>query len=470
MLKIYNTIARQKQEFVPVVPNKVNIYVCGVTVYDYCHIGHARTYLFFDAVIRYLIFLGYEVNFVRNITDVDDKILNKAKQNNESLDVITKKFIQAMHDDFAALNLLKPNIEPKATEFVGEMINLIGTLLSNKYAYLGDNGDVFYSVSQFKKYGLLSKRDFNNMQHTDRVEEQVQNAKQNTQDFVLWKLVDATDVGWDSPWGYGRPGWHIECSAMSLKLLGNTLDIHGGGFDLIFPHHENEIAQAEAATHETFVNYWMHVGFLQINQEKMSKSLGNFTLIKDILIEVQPEVVRYFMLSSHYRSQVEFSYDKLHIAKHSLERLYLSLRDVPDVVDVINQDNVNDNATKQYRERFLEAMNDDFNTPAALSILFELSKELNIVKEKSLTMAAPIAALLKKLAQSIGLLNVDCEEFLHSHTKNNHLSDQQIQNLIMQRNQARKEKNWQAADLIRDQLAELGIVLEDKGDETVWRS
>ena len=466
MLKIYNTITRQKQEFVPIKPNQVNIYVCGVTVYDYCHIGHARTYLFFDVVIRYLMSLGYKVNFIRNITDVDDKILNKAKQTNELFTIITKKFIQAVHDDFDALNLLKPNFEPTATEFISDMINLINILLSNKYAYIGDNGDIFYSVEQFKNYGLLSKRDFNNMQHTDRVEEEVRHAKKNIQDFVLWKLVDSLEVGWNSPWGYGRPGWHTECAAMSLKLFDDTFDIHGGGFDLMFPHHENEIAQAEAVTHNTFVNYWMHVGFLQINQEKMSKSLGNFTLIRDLLKTFQPEVIRYFMLSAHYRSQVEFSYDKLQLAKHSLERLYLSLRDVSDDHKV----DLNIEVCRQYTKRFQDAMNDDFNTPLALTVLFELSKELNITKEKSLVNAIPLACLLKKLSQSIGLLTIDHKKFLHTQVKNNGPSAEEIEELIIKRNNARKEKNWQLADLIRNQLAEQGIFLEDKGEDTIWRS
>lgn len=467
MLKIYNTITRQKQEFIPIIPNQVNIYVCGVTVYDYCHIGHARTYLFFDTLIRYLKFLGYQINFVRNITDVDDKILNKAKQHNESFEIITKKFIQAMQDDFDALNLLKPNFEPMATENIHNMINLINTLLVNKYAYIGSNGDIFYSIEQFKNYGLLSKRDFNNMQHTDRIEDAVRYAKKNIQDFVLWKLVDSQEVGWDSPWGYGRPGWHTECAAMSLKFSGNVFDIHGGGFDLMFPHHENEIAQCEAVTHNTCVNYWMHVGFLEVNQEKMSKSLGNFTLIREVLQKVHPEVIRYFMLSSHYRSQIEFSYDKLQVAKHSLDRLYLSLRNI-----VIDQVDLNIEICEQYTKKFQAAINDDFNTALGLSILFELSKDLNIAKEKSLAIALPLGVLLKKLSQSIGLLTIEPEEYLHTQTNNNYpsISTQEIKQLIIKRNQARQAKNWPLADLIRQQLSEQGIFLEDQGDETIWRS
>ena len=466
MLKIYNTINHKKQEFIPIKPREVGIYVCGVTVYDYCHIGHARTYLFFDAVVRYLTFLGYNVNFVRNITDVDDKILNKAKASNKSFNVITKQFTTAMHQDFDALNLLKPNHEPKATEFIINIIDLIKNLLNKNYAYIGSNGDVFYSISCFKDYGLLSKRNLANMQEGERVEEFVQNAKQDPLDFVLWKLTDHTEVGWDSPWGYGRPGWHIECSAMSLNLLGEHFDIHGGGFDLIFPHHENEIAQSEAANASKFVNYWMHVGFLQINQEKMSKSLGNFTLIRDVLKTVHPEVLRYWMLSAHYRSQVEFSYDKLQMSKNSLDRLYLALRELPINNSDINKDlDHNENFTK----KFIAAMDDDFNTPEAIAVLFELAKEINIIKEQSLEQASLLGVILKKLAQSIGLLMLDPNSFLHGYLDPNDISEQEIQDLIVQRNIARKEKNWQKADLIRDQLINKKIYLEDVGAETKWR-
>jgi cysteinyl-tRNA synthetase len=463
MLKIYNTIFQKKQDFKSIVPNKIGIYVCGVTVYDYCHIGHARTYLFFDAVIRYLMFLGYEINFVRNITDIDDKILNKAKETNELFNLITEKYIQAMHEDFDALNLLKPTSEPKATDFIIHIIDLIKILLNNKYAYIGNNGDVFYSVSKFKNYGMLSKRDLNNTKEGLRVEQIVQQAKADTHDFVLWKLTDINEVGWQSPWGYGRPGWHIECSAMSLKLLGNTFDIHGGGFDLIFPHHENEIAQSEASNNKKFVNYWMHVGFLQINKEKMSKSLGNFTLIRDILKTIHPEVLRFWMLSSHYRSQVDFSYDKLETAKHALNRLYLALRDFPN--EIIDQ---NLNQQESFTEKFITAMNDDFNTPEAIAVLFELAKEINIVKSDDIAMAVFLSVILKKLAQSIGLLLLTSEDFLQKN--NNSISTQEIEDLIFKRNLARQQKNWQEADLIRDQLAINGIYLEDKDKvTTLWR-
>jgi cysteinyl-tRNA synthetase len=422
----------------------------------------------FDSIIRYLQFLGYQVNYIRNITDVDDKILNRAKQSNESFSTITKKFTTAMHADFAALNLLPPTKEPKATDFIQDMLKLIADLVQKDYAYVGTNGDVFFSVNKFKPYGQLSKRDFTNMQHTDRVEQEVKDAKRNVQDFVLWKLVDSSEVGWDSEFGYGRPGWHIECSAMALKLFGNTFDIHGGGFDLTFPHHENEIAQSEAATATKFTNYWMHVGFLRVNEEKMSKSLNNFILIKDLLAQAHPEVIRYFVLSAHYRSQVEFSYDKLAVAKHSLGRLYLSLRDLPSEQSIDNQ--IEDKTVAQYKARFLAAMNDDFNTPLAFTVLFEIAKELNIAKEQSLNTISSLAALLVELGNSLGILLESPQQFLHSQMADNSLSIAEIEDLVNKRNQARQDRNWQLADQIRDQLKKHGIQLEDQGDKTVWRS
>lgn len=466
MLKIYNTISQTKQEFIPIVLNHINIYICGITVYDYCHIGHARTCIVFDSIIRYLISIGYKVNFVRNITDVDDKILNKARQNNQPFNIVAEYYTQAMHKDFEALNLLTPNIEPKATEFILDIIILIKTLLINNYAYIGTNGDVFYSVTKFNSYGKLSKRNLEKMQEGSRVFEHVQQAKQELHDFVLWKLADPTEPGWDSPWGHGRPGWHIECSAMSLKLLGQHIDIHGGGLDLIFPHHENEIAQSEAVTGNKFVNYWMHVGFLQINQEKMSKSLGNFILIKDVLKTTHPEVLRYWILSAHYRSQIEFSDDRLVSAKYALDRLYLAIRDLP----LKNYDFNNINHPESYTKKFKLAMNDDFNTSEAIAVLFEVAKEINIVKQNSIEEAIFLANILKTLAQSIGLLFCDAEAFLHGLVNlDNHISEQEIQTLIVKRNNARQAKNWQAADLIRDQLAKQGISLEDKDNNTVWR-
>jgi cysteinyl-tRNA synthetase len=502
MLKIYNTISKEKQVFIPNNPQEVNIYVCGVTVYDYCHLGHARLGLFFDTVIRYLKFLGYKVNFIRNITDIDDKILNKAKQSNQPFTVITEQFTRAMQEDFAALNLLKPSLEPKATEFIDDMITLIKSLISNNNAYVGKNGDIFYNVTTFNNYGMLSKCDFENMQHTERVEKELHYAKSNPQDFVLWKLTDPSEIGWQSPWGYGRPGWHTECAAMSLKLFGKTFDIHGGAIDLIFPHHENEIAQVEPITKNTFVNYWMHIGFLQFNKEKMSKSLGNFTLIKDVLKKFHPEVLRYFMLSSNYRSQIEFSDDKMQMSKNSLESLYISLRDTENLnkakskkhQENYEQDKqkiyLNSKVYKKYLTQFTEAINDDFNTPLAISLLFKISKELNIAKEKHSCFSIKnidqdnrnqidlLAFTLKSLANAIGLLMFDPEKFLCNKLCNTDLkinqktilSEEEISILISQRNQARQEKNWALADSIREQLDKNGILLEDREKNTVWRN
>lgn len=468
MLKIYNTITQSKQEFVPIVPKQVSIYLCGATVYDYCHIGHARTCIIFDSIVRYLVFNGYRVNYIRNITDVDDKILNKANQEQRLFKEVAEYYTKAMHQDFSALNLLPPTFEPKATDSILDMINLIKILLENDYAYIGTNGDVFYSVNKFEDYGKLSKRNLTDSQEGIRVVERVQQSKQEINDFVLWKLVEHQEVGWDSPWGYGRPGWHIECSAMSLKLLGKHFDIHGGGLDLIFPHHENEIAQSVAANRDKFVNYWIHVGFVQFNQEKMSKSLGNFILIKDVLNKVHPEVLKYWVLSSHYRTQVEFSYDRLINSKQALDRLYLALRDLPDIDHVENYNQGNQGYYEKYIETFKAKMDDDFNTPEAISTLFELAKKINIIKETSVEQAACLASLLKKLGQSIGLLFCEPEQFLHNLIDST-ISEQEIHNLIAKRNQARLEKNWQEADLIRQQLANKGIYLEDKDGHTVWR-
>lgn len=467
MLKIYNTITQSKQEFVPIIAKQASIYLCGATVYDYCHIGHARTCIVFDAIVRYLLFSGYQVNYIRNITDVDDKILHKANQEHRLFKEVAEYYTKAMHEDFAALNLLPPTFEPKATDYILEMINLIKVLLDNNYAYIGTNGDVFYSVHQFANYGKLSKKVLTDLQEGIRVVESVQQSKQETNDFVLWKLAENKEVGWNSPWGYGRPGWHIECSAMSLKLLGKHFDIHGGGLDLIFPHHENEIAQSVAANSDKFVNYWIHVGFVQLNQEKMSKSLGNFILIRDVLKKVHPEVLKYWVLSAHYRTQVEFSYDRLINSKQALDRLYLALRDLPDVHNVELKKYCQE-YYEDYLEKFKAKMNDDFNTPEALSILFELAKQINIIKKTSVEQAACLASLLKQLGQSIGVLFCEPENFLHSLT-GSEISEQEIEQLIIKRNQARLEKNWQEADLIRNKLANQGIYLEDQDGHTLWR-
>ena len=458
MLQIYNTKTQRKEIFKPISPDKVTIYTCGVTVYDYCHIGHARTFIAFDVIVRYLRFRNYQVQYVRNITDIDDKIINKAQQNNESTEALTTRFIAALANDAKALNLLQPDEEPRATHFIPQMIELIKTLETKGYAYRAENGDVYYNVRKFKNYGSLSKRNIDDMQLGARVEVNI--AKNDPLDFVLWKSAKAGEPFWPSPWGNGRPGWHLECSAMSMYYLGQTLDLHGGGFDLMFPHHENECAQSEAATEQPFVNTWMHVGFLKINKEKMSKSLNNFYTIAEVLQEVHPEVLRYSMSSAHYRSHVEYSAEQINSSRNSLEKFYLALRGLPTAEKPVNS---------EFEARFIAAMDDDFNTPVAFSVLFDLTKEINRLREQSLAKAGSLGSLLKDLAGVLGILNHDPEIFLQNLPINNTIDATKIDEMITSRNIARKNKNWQAADQIRIELDKLGITLEDTAAGTIWR-
>ena len=369
-MKIYNTLTRKKEEFIPRIPGKVGMYVCGMTVYDYCHIGHARVMVVFDTIARYLRHKGYDLTYVRNITDIDDKIINRANENGEDFTALTERFINAMHEDERALSVLPPDIEPSATQSIPDIITMIEALITKGLAYVGTNGDVFYSVSKFKPYGKLSGKNLADLQAGERVD--VDQAKQDPLDFVLWKMAKPGEPSWDSPWGQGRPGWHIECSAMSTCCLGNHFDIHGGGMDLQFPHHENEIAQSEGATGEKFVNYWLHNGFVRVDNEKMSKSLGNFFTVREVLKQYQPEVVRFFILLSHYRSPLNYSDEQLNDAKAGLTRLYTALRDVEVIDSPIND---------EYKVRFEQAMDDDFNTPVALSVLFDIATELNKAKQ-----------------------------------------------------------------------------------------
>jgi cysteinyl-tRNA synthetase len=363
-LKIYNTLTRKKETFQPRVPGKIGMYVCGMTVYDYCHIGHARVMIVFDTVARYFRHKGYALTYVRNITDIDDKIIHRANENGEEFTALTQRFIDAMHEDEKALSVLPPDIEPRATQSIPAIIAMIEALITKGLAYAGTNGDIFYSVSKFESYGKLSGKNLADLQVGERVD--VDHAKQNPLDFVLWKMAKADEPSWDSPWGAGRPGWHIECSAMSTCCLGNHFDIHGGGMDLQFPHHENEIAQSEGATGETFVNVWMHNGFVRVDNEKMSKSLGNFFTVREVLKQYQPEVIRFFILQSHYRSPLNYSDEQLNDAKAGLTRLYTALRDV-EVIDAPLEGD--------YKIRFERAMGDDFNTPVAVSVLFGQRKK-----------------------------------------------------------------------------------------------
>jgi len=437
------------------------MYVCGMTVYDYCHLGHARVMVVFDVVARYLHYLDYDLTYVRNVTDIDDKIIQRAQEKGESFLDLTGYFIDAMHEDERALNVLLPDIEPRATQSMDAIIDMIQRLMENGYAYIGSNGDLFYAVSKFSRYGRLSGKNIDELQVGERVE--VDQAKRNPLDFVLWKMAKPGEPAWDSPWGRGRPGWHIECSAMSTSCLGSHFDIHGGGMDLQFPHHDNEIAQSEGATGEKFVNVWMHNGFVRVNEEKMSKSLKNFFTVREVMKRYRPEVIRLFILTSHYRSPLNYSEEQLDEANAALTRLYTALRGVvPSAAE--------STAGDAYRKRFEEAMDDDFNTPVALSMLFDLAREINRHKSRDEQAAAGLAASLKDLGGILGLLEADADEFLKGgRTGEAALSDEHIERLIEERLAARKNKDWATADRIRDGLQAQGIVLEDAAGTTKWR-
>ncbi len=456
MLKIYNTLARDKQEFVPIDPNAVRMYVCGMTVYDYCHLGHARVMVVFDMVYRWFKASGYNVSYVRNITDIDDKIIKRAAENNESIHVLTQRFIDAMHVDADALGVQRPDHEPRATQYVPEMLQMIAKLEANGLAYLAADGDVNYSVRKFDGYGKLSGKSLEDLRAGERVE--VTTDKQDPLDFVLWKHAretEAEEVKWDSKWGKGRPGWHIECSAMGSKLLGEHFDIHGGGADLQFPHHENEIAQSEGAHQCSYVNYWMHNGFVRVDNEKMSKSLGNFFTIREVLKQYDAEVVRFFILRAHYRSPLNYSDAHLDDAKKALDRLYTALKSVrADSVEAVLID-----WNEPYAARFKAAMDDDFNTAEAISVLFDLANEVN----RSQSVEA--AAQLKALGAVLGLLARDPTEFLQGAGSD----DGMILEQIAARNAAKLAKNYAEADRIRKALLAQGIVLEDSAAGTNWR-
>lgn len=449
MLQIYNSLTKSKSAFKSIVPKKINMYVCGMTVYDLCHIGHARVMTVFDMIARYFRYLGYDVNYVRNITDVDDKIITRANENKEPYDQLTARFINEMVADTEALNILPPKVEPRATHYISHMISLVEKLLENKYAYIASNGDVYYDVHRFKNYGELAHQDLEKLRAGARVS--IIEAKKDPLDFVLWKLAKPDEPSWDSPWGKGRPGWHLECSAMALDCLGENIDIHGGGFDLIFPHHQNEIAQSEGATGHKFVNTWMHVGFVTINKEKMSKSLNNFFTIREVLNQYPPEVVRYYLLSSHYRSPLNYSVELLDQSRASLERLYLTLRDVPPEGEP---------KENQFSQSFHEAMLDDFNTPIAFAVLFDLVREINKSRDGALS------ATLKSLANLLGFLEEDPNAFLKQGLA---LNGTEIETMIAKRNNARVAKDWALADRVRKELQEKGITIEDGPQGTTWR-
>ena len=460
MLKIYNTLTNQKEVFKPIDSSKVGIYVCGMTVYDFCHMGHARVLVMFDVITRHLRRNFKDVKYIRNITDIDDKIIIRAIENNEDIFTLTKRFIDAMHEDEIALGVISPDIEPKATDSIEQMINMIELLIKNRLAYQGKNGDVFYSVRKFKNYGKLSGKNLDDLESGARVD--IESNKEDPLDFVLWKMAKPNEPKWPSPWGDGRPGWHIECSAMSTHFIDDHFDIHGGGMDLTFPHHENEIAQSEGATGCKFVNTWMHVGFVNINDEKMSKSLNNFFTIRDILEKYDGETLRYFLISSHYRSPLNFSSTNIDSAKSALKRLYTATRGLSDNVDI---DYVSNN-NLDYEDRFNSALNDDFNTPIAISILFEIAKQINVERLNDLKKANALSQLLKKLANFLGILEYDADEYLKQGSE---LSENEILDKISKREQARLSKDFAMSDQVRDELLEFGIILEDTADGTTWR-
>jgi len=467
MLQIYNTLSRRKETFTPIEAGKVRMYVCGMTVYDYCHLGHARVMVAFDVVARYLRHLGYEVTYVRNVTDIDDKIIQRANENGESIAALTARFIEAMHEDERALGVLPPDIEPHATQSIDDIIAMIGTLTDKGLAYVGGSGDVFYAVADFPGYGALSGKQIEDLRAGERVD--VDGAKRDPLDFVLWKMAKPGEPSWESPWGSGRPGWHIECSAMSTRCLGHHFDIHGGGMDLQFPHHENEIAQSEGATGETFVNVWMHNGFVRVNEEKMSKSLGNFFTVREILGRYRPEVVRFFILNSHYRSPLNYCDENLDEALAALTRLYTALRGlvIPPAIDITTSSP----AMQGLDQRFRAAMDDDFNTAEAIAVLFEGAREVNRLKSEHADMAPVVAGQLKAMAGVLGLLQTEPEEFLKagSGVAGSSLDDSAIEALIQQRLDARSNKDWAEADRIRKLLGEEGVILEDAAGRTTWR-
>ena len=467
-LSIYNTLSRSKEIFKPIVAGQVRMYVCGMTVYDFCHLGHARVMIVFDMVTRWLRASGYQVSYVRNITDIDDKIIKRALENKEPIAVLTQRFIDAMHEDAKILGLLPPDHEPRATQYIAQMQGMIGRLIDQQMAYQAEDGDVNYAVRQFPSYGKLSGKSIDELNAGERVA--IGSGKRDPLDFVLWKSAKAdepSDTRWSSPWGEGRPGWHIECSAMSCELLGQHFDIHGGGADLQFPHHENEIAQSEGALYGSrpvtnpFVNYWMHNGHIRVNQEKMSKSLGNFFLIRDVLQQFDPEVVRFFMLRAHYRSPINYSDSQLEEARTGLVRLYTAIN--------TNEQHASKNAepVAQWVKRFGDAMNDDFNTPEAIASLFDLASEIN--RASNANTKQELSQTLKHLAGLIGLLQRSPNEFLQSGTPHTGMSPAQIEEQIAARHAAKLTKNFKEADAIRERLLNDGVVLEDKPSGTVWR-
>ena len=476
-LRIYNTLARKKVKFVPIEPNKIRLYVCGMTVYDYCHIGHARVLVAFDVITRFLRATHWDVEYVRNITDIDDKILKRADESGEDYTVLTERFIDAMHADEIELNVLKPDQEPRATKHMQDIIDMIAVLMDKKSAYQATNGDIYYRVDSFESYGHLSGKNPDELLSGARIS--VDAAKEDPRDFALWKAVKAGEVCWQSPWGEGRPGWHIECSAMTKACLGNTFDIHGGGPDLPFPHHENEIAQSEAANGCKFVNFWMHAGAVRVDGDKMSKSLGNFFTIREVLKNYHPEVVRFLIISSHYRSAINYSEDNLVESKSGLDRFYQTLKNYSDVVAVdellLTVDDTSLTTVEQqtsmiaFNEQFINSMNDDFNTPQALSVMFDMLRSVNTAAKVEIALAKLLVAQLKRMSDILGLLQADPVIFLQGNSTAAGLSADVIEAYIAERVDAKLAKNYARADEIRQLLISQKIILEDFPSGTSWR-
>jgi len=463
MLKIFNTLSRQKEIFQPIHAGKIGMYVCGITVYDLCHIGHGRTFVAFDVIVRYLRYLAYDLTYVRNITDIDDKIIKRAAENNETCQQLTERMMIEMYRDFDALSILRPDEEPRATAHITEIIALIKKLIEGKHAYITADGDVVFAVKSAPNYGLLSRQNLKHLQAGVRVV--IADGKEDPMDFVLWKRALPGDPSWDSPWGAGRPGWHIECSAMNAKQLGRHFDIHGGGSDLLFPHHENEIAQSTCAHGDPYVNYWMHTGMVMVKKNKMSKSLNNFFTIRDLLDHYDAETVRYFLMSAHYRRQLDYSEENLRQSRITLERLYIALRGTDETASAAA-------AGENFEKRFRDAMDDDFNTPEACAVLFDIAREVNRLKTGDNAAASSLAATLRSMAQVLGLLTQKPEHFLQAVNHSEIAKDTEIAKigaLIEQRNTARQQKNWALADEARHQLNEMKITLEDGPQGTTWR-
>ncbi len=475
MLRIYNTLTRKREVFRPIEPGHVRIYVCGMTVYDYCHLGHARVLVAFDVVVRYLRSLGYRVTYVRNITDIDDKIIARAKEKGEDFRDLTRRFIEFMHEDCQALGTLPPDIEPRATQYIDDIIAMVERLVEKGLAYQGSNSDVYYDVSAFPEYGSLSHRRLEDLRSGARIE--VDEAKDDPLDFVLWKSAKPGEPSWESPWGSGRPGWHIECSAMSTACLGEHFDIHGGGMDLQFPHHENEIAQSEGATGCRFVNVWMHNGFVRIDDEKMSKSLGNFFTTRSVLERFPAEAVRCLMLLSHYRSPLNYSTERLERATAALRRLYTAVRELEEdekdadarsgAQESGEQESEEDADLEAWKERFHEAMDDDFNTPQALSVLFDLAREVNRLRETQPLRARSHGQALRELAGVLGLLEADPESWLRGDSAG--IDDAEIEALIEKRSAARARRDFAEADRLRERIEAAGVAIEDGAQKTTWR-